>query len=335
MTNVVEESFGKNPIINDSIECHASSEISEGKCPKSEISGEDKKTIRKRAFWNLFVFSISYFLVYTGFWTLSTLQSTMNAQEGMGDDSQAVIYVCSLVTCLLLPTYMIGKFGCKNILVVGAITCTLSMASNMYLRWDTLMIASVLYGVANGPNIAAQAFYIDEMATRFQTTMEGQSEFIMALFFGLFMFFGQSTQIWGNLISYYVLRSDRPIPPPLNSTDCGINFRPSANDTNKNLDPPTENQRFMLVGIYVAMGCLAVIILGFFLEPLKNDLQETKGCRTILDRLLSAFKFLKNPYRLLLIPLSVYIGMEGPFYTNEVTQVSFFSVYTKSIIFDS
>ncbi|KAG8182979.1 hypothetical protein JTE90_013428 [Oedothorax gibbosus] len=322
MTTVVEESFGKNPIINDSLEGNASSEISIEADSKQEIPGDDKKAIQKRSFWNLFVFSISYLLLFTGFWTLSTLQSTMNALEGIGDYSQAVIYVCSTVSCILLPTFMIGKFGCKNILLFGAVTCVLCMASNMFLRWDTLMVGAVLYGVANGPFIASQAFYIDEMATRFLTTVEGQSEFIMALFFGLFMFFGQSTQIWGNLISYYVLRSDRPAPSPLNSTDCGINFRPSVNDTNRNLDPPTENQRFLLVGIYVGMGCVAIFVLGIFLEPLRNDLQETKGCRTILDRLLSSFKFLRDPVRILLIPLSVYIGMEGPFYTNEVTQVS-------------
>lgn len=322
MTNVVEESFGKNPIINDSIECNASSDISiETNC-KPEIQRDDQKTIRKRASWNLFIFSISYFLLFTGFWTLSNLQSTMNSLEGIGDYSQAVIYVCSTVSCILLPTFMISKFGCKNILLVGAVTCVISMASNMFLRWDTLMIGSVLYGVANGPFIASQAFYVDEMATRYLETVDGQSEFIMALFFGLFMFFAQSTQIWGNLISYYVLRSDRPPPPPLNSTECGMNFRPSVNDTNRNLDPPTQDQRYLLVGIYVAMGCVAIVVLGIFLEPLKNDLRETKGCRTILDRLLSAFKFLRDPVRILLIPLSVYIGMEGPFYTNEVTQVS-------------
>lgn len=281
------------------------------------------RAVRKRSLWNLFIFSLTYFLVYTGFWTLSNLQSTMNASQGMGDDSQAVIYICSMLSSVLLPTYTIGKFGCKNILIVGTLICTLNLASNAYLRWETLIPASVLYGLANGPYQSAQTLYIDEMATRFQGTLKDHTEFIMALFFGLFMFFSESTQIWGNLISYYVLKSDRPDQPLGNTTECGVHFFPSENDTNANLDPPTESQRFILVGVYVLMGILATVILIFCLDPLKNDLQESKGCRSIVNRFLSAFKFLKNPHQLLLIPLSIYIGMEGPFYSNEVTQVSF------------
>lgn len=303
---------------------HINESSDENLLDSTEISRD--RAVRKRSLWNLFIFSLTYFLVYTGFWTLSNLQSTMNASQGMGDDSQAVIYICSMLSSVLLPTYTIGKFGCKKILIVGTLICTLNLASNMYLRWDTLIPASVLYGLANGPYQSAQTLYIDEMATRFQGTLKDHTEFIMALFFGLFMFFSESTQIWGNLISYYVLRSDRPDPSPGNSTfhsECGIRFRPSDNDTNANLDPPTESQRFILVGVYVLMGIVATFILIFFLDPLKNDLQESRGCRSIVDRFLSAFKFLKNPHQLLLIPLSIYIGMEGPFYSNEVTQVSF------------
>ncbi|KAG8182982.1 hypothetical protein JTE90_013431 [Oedothorax gibbosus] len=282
--------------------------------------------VQRKTFWNLFVFSFSYFLVYTGFWTLSNLQSTMNASQGMGDDSQAVIYICSMLSSVLLPTFTIGRFGCKAVLVAGTVICTLNLASNAYLRWDTLMTACALYGLINGPYQSAMTLYIDEMATRFQGTIKEHTEFVMALFFGLFMFFSESTQIWGNLISYYVLKNNRSDPTPGNTTfhsECGVHFKPSDNDTNANLDPPTESQRFILVGIFVLLGVASALILGFFLDPLKNDLQESKGCKSIVDRFLSAFKFLRNPHQLLLIPISVYIGMEGPFYSNEFTQVRF------------
>lgn len=288
---------------------------------------EIRKT-RKQTLVNLFVFSVSYFLVYTGFWSLSNLQSTMNAEDGIGEYSQAVIYICSMVSSLLLPKFMIGTFGCKKILIVGTVICCVYMSSNMYLRLEIMMPASILFGIANGPFIAAQTYYIDEMATRFQTTVHQNREFIMALFFGLYMFFAQNTQIWGNVIAYYVLNNDKDgVRNPENAsfrTDCGIEFVPSENTENDNLNPPTEHQRFHLVGIYVSMGLMAALLLGFCLKPLNNDLLEGRRCRTICERFLSAFKRLKNPQQLLLIPLSIYVGMEGPFYTNEVTEVSSF-----------
>lgn len=301
--------------------------IQQNSNPTVSMDKAKVRRIRRKALVNLFVFSLCYFLVYTGFWALSNLQSTMNAEGGLGEYSQAVIYICSMVSSLFLPKFMIGRFGCRNVLIVGTVICCIYMASNMYLRWDIMIPASVLFGMANGPFIAAQTYYVDEMATRFQTTVQQNREFIMALFFGLYMFFAQNTQIWGNVISYYVLSNHRNDPgletAPVRS-DCGIEFLPEENLANMNLNPPTEQQRFLLVGIYVAMGLMAAILLRFGLDPLKNDLLEGRRCRTICDRFLSALKRLKNPQQLLLIPLSIYMGMEGPFYTNEVTEVSGF-----------
>lgn len=315
MSNAKMESPTEHPFIHENSNVTASTD-------KVKV-----RRVRRKALVNLFVFSLCYFLVYTGFWSLSNLQSTMNADGGLGEYSQAVIYICSMISSLLLPKFMIGRFGCRNILIFGTVICCIYMSSNMYLRWDTMIPASILFGMANGPFISAQTYYVDEMATRFQTTVQQNREFIMALFFGLYMFFAQNTQIWGNVISYYVLSHHRNDPDPEDApvrSDCGIEFLPAENIENMNLDPPTEQQRFLLVGIYVVMGLMAAILLRFGLDPLKNDLLEGRRCRTICDRFLSALKRLKNPQQLLLIPLSIYVGMEGPFYTNEVTEVSDF-----------
>ncbi|KAG8182984.1 hypothetical protein JTE90_013433 [Oedothorax gibbosus] len=291
----------------------------------SLMEKKEIRKVRKETLVNLFVFSLSYFLVYTGFWSLSNLQSTMNAEDGIGEYSQAVIYICSMVSSLFLPKFLIGTFGCKKIIIVGTVICCVYIASNMYLRLEIMVPASILYGIANGPFISAQAYYIDEMATRFQTTVNQNREFVMALFFGLCMFFAQNTQIWGNVIAYYVLSNDNkddqnPAVSASFRTDCGIEFRSSENIENANLEPPSEHKRFLLVGIYVCMGLMAALLLGFCLKPLNNDLLEGRRCRTICERFLSTLKRLKNPQQLLLIPLSIFVGMEGPFYTNEVTE---------------
>ncbi|KAF8793365.1 UNC93-like protein like [Argiope bruennichi] len=289
---------------------------------------KERKKLQRKSLQNLIVFSLCYFLTYTGFWALSNLQSTMNAAGGLGDYSQAVIYIFSMISSLFLPTVLIDKFGCKNILVFGTVICCFSIGSNMYLRWDLMMTAAVAFGMVNGPFISSQTFYIDEMATRFQSTLNENLEFIMAAFFGVLMFFSESTQIWGNVIAYYVLRNgEAPARNVSTSFVCGEKFSPSDTDLNENLDPPTDHQRLLLVGIYLAMSFLSVVILVIFLDPLKNDVKAENSWRTVLERFIAAFKQLRNPQQFLMVPLSIYIGMEGPFYSNEVTQMDLKSIY--------
>ncbi|GIY48317.1 hypothetical protein CDAR_37391 [Caerostris darwini] len=282
------------------------------------------QALRRKSLRNVCVFSLCYFLTFSGFWALTNLQSTMNAEGGLGDYSQAVMYVTAMVSSLFLPKVLIDKFGCKKILIFGNVICCFSIASNMFLRWDLMLTASAAFGLANGPYASAQTVYIDEMATRFQSTITENLEFIMAAFFGMLMFSIENTQVWGNIISYYVLKNENSsyagnLSMP---SECGANFFPSENDANQNLDPPTEYQRFLLIGIYLGMGLLSVLIMVFFLEPLNNDIKAGSGWKTILERLVSALKFLRNPHPCLLVPLGIYIGMEGSFYANEVTQLS-------------
>ncbi|GBM02106.1 Protein unc-93 A [Araneus ventricosus] len=310
LPDVAEDGLGQNPSIN--------------KDERYLQQEEDIKIkeLRRRSLRNLFIFNTCYVLVYTGFWALSNLQSTMNAAGGIGDYSQAVIYICSMISSLFLPKFLIEKFGCKNILVVGTVICCFSIASNMFLRWDVMITASVAFGLINGPYASAQTFYIDEMATRFQSTISENIEFIMGSFFGLFMFFSESTQIWGNVIAYYSLMKRNPVDVNTSLiSECGSDFLPSDNDSNTNLDPPTEEQRFVLVGAYLAMGLVSILIMVVFMDPLKNDLKEGSGWRSTFERFVSAFKQLLKPQQFLLVPLSIYIGMEGPFYGNEFTEV--------------
>ncbi|GBM02107.1 Protein unc-93 A [Araneus ventricosus] len=297
--------LGEGPSINENDECPDFSE---------------KRKLQRKSLQNVIVFSLCYFLTYTGFWALSNLQSTMNAAGGLGDYSQAVIYIFSMVSSLFLPKVLIDRFGCKKILIFGSVICSFSIGSNMFLRWDLMMTAAVAFGMINGPFISSQTFYIDEMATRFQSTLNQNMEFIMAAFFGILVFFSENTQIWGNIIAFYVLRSGEA-PAGNSSFTCGEEFSPAENDLNGNLDPPTDHERFLLVGVYLGMSLLSVLILAIFLDPLKNDVKGGSSWREVWERVFASFKQLRKPQQFLMVPLSIYIGMEGPFYTNEVTQV--------------
>ncbi|GIY48314.1 UNC93-like protein [Caerostris darwini] len=279
-------------------------------------------TSRRRILKNLFVVSFGYCLFYSGFWALTNLQSTMNAVSGMGPDSQAVIYGFSMTSSLFLPELTIDRFGCKTVLIGTSFLCLPYIAANIYLRWDSLMVSSALYGLASGPFSAALTVYIDEIALRFERTVDENVECVMSTFFGAFAFSMENTQVWGNALSYFVLKPESHIPSNLNVSlpeDCGIHFDPSASATNTNLTPPTAEERYLLVGIFVGMGLLALLLFGLFLDPLKNDIRR-EGCDAIAGRFVSSLRHYRSLHQILLIPLTVLIGIESALYSNEFTQ---------------
>lgn len=284
---------------------------------------------KRRVLKNLYVMSFALFMFFLGFMALSNLESTMNSEKGLGTDSQAAIYISSMVAALLLPELMVKSIGCKKTLIISVLCSIPYIASNFYPRWETLMPTAVLLGLSAGPLTTSQAFYNNELALRYQKESSSEDvEVVMAKFFGFYSFFSENTQVWGNLISYYVLRPS--MAPITNHTHlhCGVNFRKydwnGTNGTNPNLQPPTEGKRDLLVGIYVLCGITSALLMAFFLDPLENDIEQDDSgknkCRSAISRLVAAVKHAVKTDQILLVPLSIYCGMEISFYASDFTQ---------------
>ncbi|XP_035223806.1 protein unc-93 homolog A-like isoform X4 [Stegodyphus dumicola] len=304
-----EEGLIVNPSINQESPC-----LEPAVLPSVNMS-------KKRIIKNFLVMNFTFFLSLTGFFILANLQSTMNAAKGMGPDSQLVVYGFSMLSCIVLPDILIAKFGAKKTYVLAMLVSVPYIASNFILRWDTMLSAAALLGLTSGPMNAAQSVYTDEMAVRFKHTVKEKLETVRAFFFGIFVFFSENIQVWGNAISYFVLSLDKHVPPSKNFsllTHCGIKFR--SNETNTNLIPPSDHERFLLISIFSVMGIVAVILGAFFMDPLENDIREEDGCQEVKNRVLAAVKLLKNPYQLLLLPISIFCGLENGFYVNDFTQ---------------
>ncbi|XP_035223801.1 protein unc-93 homolog A-like isoform X3 [Stegodyphus dumicola] len=273
---------------------------------------------------NFIILSLSYFLFFTGFWALTNLESTMNAEKGLGPDSQAVIYGFSMISSLLLPDVLIGRIGSKRTYILAMFLCSPYIASNLSLRWDTMMIGAALFGLASGPLNTAASVYINEMAIRYKDITKSKQETVTACFFGIYLFFGENTQVWGNVVSYFVLSLGKHAPSSSNfslETHCGIRFASKDdNDTNTNLEPPSDHDRYLLIGTFLVMGVIALILTGLFMEPLKNDVRKENNCYAIKSRLIAAVKLLRNPHLLLLLPISIFCGLESSFYSNDFTE---------------
>ncbi|CAL1287424.1 unnamed protein product [Larinioides sclopetarius] len=280
---------------------------------------------KKRIVKNLLVLFSSFFIFFLGFQSLSNLQTSMNSYKGIGVESQVLIYAASMISCILLPKLLIKTIGCKWTIVSMFLCSVPYFVSNYKPSFGFFMPSSILMGIAIGPLNTAGAFYIDEMSLRYYTINTSDSmETILARFFGLWSFFLENTQIWGNLISYYILRPARiPLTNHTNNT-CGINFinNLNGNGTNPNLQPPSEEKRYTLITIYVLSAVVAASVMVFFMDKLDNDIQREEGgqCKAVLYRLLATAKHAISLDQILLLPLSIFFGMELAFYTGEITQ---------------
>ena len=282
---------------------------------------------RRRVVKNLCLLFLSSFMFFIGFMALSNLQSTMNSSKGIGTESQAAIYIASMLSSLLLPDFCVKKFGCKRTFASAVFLSLFYIGANWWSKLETLLPTAVLLGLAAGPLTSSQSIYVDEMALRYHggSVTETVDE-VVSRFFGFNSFAQGNTQIWGNLISYNVLRPG--IVPIINETElaeCGIYYINSENRTNFNLKPPPEEQRHLLVGIFVLCGLISVTVMAGFVDPLGNDIERddaSKGkCSYITTRLTAALIQLRKTDQMLLVPISVFCGIETSFYASDFTQV--------------
>lgn len=95
---------------------------------------------------------------------------------------------------------------------------------------------------------------------------------------------------------------------------------------NANLERPPDSEIFEISAIYLSCIVAAVIIIALFMDPLSRYGERRRGSITAQElsgvQLISAtFKQLKKPNQQLLIPLTIFIGMEQAFIGADFTQV--------------
>ncbi|KAG8182986.1 hypothetical protein JTE90_013435 [Oedothorax gibbosus] len=281
---------------------------------------------------NLTALAFGHFLVFTAFDSLSNLQSTINQQEGVGVASQSVIYALFTISSFFLPTYLIRRFGCKKTLLVSVFSVCPYVAANLYPHWGTLIPSAVLSGLAFGPLWAARSTYVNELSFQYSVHTQASISVVSAWFFGMYSFFHENAEIWGNVISYNVLRGD-----DINGTgvevsedtllQCGANFCTRSEEVvNPNLQPPSDEKRYVLTLIYVCFVALAGFVLLFLMDPLEDEKKyenpsENKGNSGLSpDLLIATLKHMKKRDQLLLIPLSFYCGLADGFYNSDFTK---------------
>ncbi|KAM9339265.1 protein unc-93 homolog A [Symphorus nematophorus] len=277
-----------------------------------------------RNFKNVLVVSVGFLSLFTAYGGLQSLQSSLNAEQGMGVASLSVIYASIIVSSMFLPPIMIKNLGCKWTIVVG-MGCYVSYSfGNLYPGWYTLIPTSVILGLGGSPLWSAKCAYLT-ISGNIRAAKEGKKgSDVINQYFGIFFFIFQSSAVWGNLMSSLIFGQDTNIAnipeeqlKTCGAADCGLSI--SSNSTTTK---PAQKLVSTLVGCYIGVGVLAMLIVAVFLDNIdREQVSEFRGNREpFCHTFLATFRLLKDWRLVTLIPLTMYSGFEQSFLSGEYTK---------------
>ncbi|KAK3761070.1 hypothetical protein RRG08_022474 [Elysia crispata] len=272
---------------------------------------------------NVFITCVAFTFLFTAFNSMANLQTSLNKEKGVGAWSMATIYISLILSCMFLPKFVIAQFGCKWAIPISMLGYILFMGSNMYAVIATMVPASIILGIGAAPLWSAQCTYFTQVGVWYAKITNRNKDAVINMFFGYFFLFFQSSQIWGNLISSLVFTPEND-----NSTSdqlCGADFCPGDAEAENITDNfgQTSEKVYTVCGIYLGSAVLAAIIISLFLDPitLDNDSGVEQGRKLSPKLLVATFKHLfTSPTQMLLIPITVYSGIEQAFIQGDFTQ---------------
>ncbi|XP_039563477.1 protein unc-93 homolog A isoform X2 [Passer montanus] len=230
---------------------------------------------------NVLVISFGFLFLFTAYSGLQSLQSSLNAEEGLGVASLSVLYAALTLSSMFLPPIIIKKLGCKWTIVVSMCCYIAYSLGNFYASWYTLIPTSMILGLGGAPLWSAKCTYLTIAGTLYAEKAGKNAKDIISQYFGIFFLVFQTSGIWGNLISSLILSQ-------------------------------SSNQ---------ASGVLAVLLVIIFLDQIKSNQAETeKEKPSFWSTFLATFRHLKDKRQCLLIPLTMYSGFEQAFLTGDYSK---------------
>ncbi|CAF3229206.1 unnamed protein product [Rotaria socialis] len=290
------------------------------------IFSKEKSPSDIRAFKNVLVICFAFLLQFTAFSAIANLQSSLNTDANVGVNSLSIIYACLLLSATFLPHPSIATFGLKWTIVISQIPYLLYMVANYYPKAYFMYPTAALVGLAAAPLWTSKCIYLTEMGSIYAFEKKLDKNIIINRYFGIFFMFFQSGQIWGNLISYLVLMPEERIYA-INGTEnnrslvfesyakCGADFieeeYQAVEDTNR-IDRKTID---ILCIIYICICVCSILIVAVFLDQRRTssrDRMSVMFCNS-MKLLVSTVKHLRHINQLLLIPITVWSGLEQSF----------------------
>ncbi|CAH3025931.1 unnamed protein product [Porites evermanni] len=285
-----------------------------------KITPDERKKEKRKITKNVFVISFGFLFLFTAFQSLQNLQSSLNKDEGLGLASLCVIYAALILSCIFVPPFVIGRLGCKWTLVLSMTGYVLYTVSNYYARWGTLIPASIIIGMCAAPLWSSKCAYLTTTGIRYSQLSRETQDAVVTRYFGIFFLIFQSGQIWGNLISSLVLQQGMEDTFRDNAGDvCGANFCKHPPALSNTTGEYNRSLVIKLLSIYVGIGVFAVLFVIVLLDRLTGDLDRRKEQESSISLLIATIKHLRDRRILLVLPLTIFSGLEQAFTFGDFT----------------
>ena len=160
-----------------------------GNTPVAEY--EDVETMEGAAkfmyYKNIFTCSISFFFLFSSFVGLAIIQSSLNGEVGVA--GLAVIFMVTIVACIVLMPVAVRLLGCKKTMLVSVLGFLAWELSSFYPHWALVIPTAILCGLANGIVWGAQATYFTQRSVDYAAVMQEREDLTIAKSFGVFFCF--------------------------------------------------------------------------------------------------------------------------------------------------
>jgi len=130
-------------------------------------SGEPR---RRDVYLTLVNLGCVYFLISVSYSGLETLQSTVNAHEGLGTTSIGVLYASLIASSLLFGPTVVDRLRAKKTLYVFWTANAVFAVANAFPRWETLVPASAFVGVTMASGNIVYGLYVTGLAAQLDPT---------------------------------------------------------------------------------------------------------------------------------------------------------------------
>ncbi|VVC97504.1 UNC93-like protein [Leptidea sinapis] len=285
-------------------------------------SSETKRIVR-----NVLVISLAFMVHFTAYCGAANLQSSINAEAGLGTASLAAVYAGLIFSNIFLPVAVIRWLGTKWAICVSFITYMPYIAAQLWPNFYSLILSGLFVGLGGGPLWCAKCTYLSVVSEVHSKISNISAGALLTRFLGLFFMIFQLNQVWGNLISSLVLSSgdNHAAVTALNSTAisqvCGANFLPSA-DAGEALQSQPQEKIQMIAGIYLACMAGAALIVAVGVDSMKrydSGRSETGSTLSGMQLLVVTLKLIFEPNQLMLITINIFIGMQQAFFGADFT----------------
>lgn len=150
------------------------------------------------------ILSFSFFFIFCAYGAAQNLESTVNTEGDLGTTSLGILYT-SFTLFSVVASPVVRGLGTKRALVLGSTGYLLFIASNLKPSWYTMVPASLYLGFTASIIWVSQGTYLTSTARSHAKTCHLHEGTVIGNFNGEFWGMFASTQVVGNLISFFLL----------------------------------------------------------------------------------------------------------------------------------